>query len=232
MTARKNTISVTLGRKGSGKSHYVRRRWTDHEPRLVTVDYTGEAAELDAGAVVVYDSGEAARVFAKWLRADVRQFHMVAQMPPEQVAQLYGLLVPVDQRQKGVARAFGGMAVTCDEMSIIAPLQGTPDTVRNALMIGRHHGLSQHYATQRPQNISGAVKGQADYVSSFLMFERHELRWIGDSIGGAVADMVPNLAQYEYVEYDTSSGVVTLRDGRDAVKLSRHLRELTRERGA
>lgn len=228
MTARRNTVSVTLGRKNSGKSHYVRRRWTDHELRLLTLDYTGEAVELDPGALVVYDVREASGTFASLLRNDVREWHVVAQMQPDDVEELFALLVPVDQRKRGVARAFDGMAVTCDEMSLVAPLHGTPDSVRNALMIGRHHALSQHYATQRPQNISGIVKGQADYVTSFLMFERHETKWIGDSIGAAVADMVPSLAQYEHVEYETASGMVTVRDGRDRVKLSRHLRDLSR----
>lgn len=228
MTARRNTVSITLGRKGSGKSHYVRRRWTDREPRLVTIDYTGEATELDPGALVVYDAREASGTFARLLRADVREWHVVAQMQPDDVEELYALLVPTDQRKRGVARMFEGIAVTCDEMSIVAPLHATPDSVRNALMIGRHHGCSQHYATQRPQNISGIVKGQADYVTSFTMFERHETRWIADSIGAAVAGMVPDLAQYEHIEYETASGMVTVRDGRDRVKLSRHLRELSR----
>lgn len=229
MSARQNTITVTLGRKGSGKSHYVRRRWTDHEPRLITLDYTGEARELDPTAIVVHDAMGAADTFARLLRADVSEWHVVAQMRPGDVEELYNLLVPEIPTRPSAAKAFGGVAITCDEMSFVAPMQGTPDSVRNALMIGRHYGLSQHYATQRPQNISGAVKGQADYVTSFLMFERHEVNWIRDSVGGAVADMVPELAQYEHIEYESTSGVVTLRDGRDRVKLSRHLRDLTRE---
>jgi hypothetical protein len=227
---RENTISVTLGRKNSGKSHYVRRRFTDHEPRLLTLDYTGEALELDPAALVVYDCAGAADTFARLLASDVREWHVIARMRGEEVARLYELLVPLEPRDaaKGVAYLFEGMAVTCDEMSRVAGLHSTPESVANALMVGRHVGLSQHYATQRPQNISGAVKGQADYVTSFAMFERHETRWIADSIGAAAADMVPRLQKFHYIEYETATGILTHRDGNDRVKLSQHVRELSR----
>lgn len=229
MTARSNTISVTLGRKGSGKSHYVRRRWCDHEPRLVTLDYTGEGPEHDPSALVVYDVGQAADTFAKLLRSRVTQFHVVAQMQEADVSELYGVLVPTDQRRRGVARSFGGMAVTCDELSLVAPLHGTPDTVRNALMIGRHHALSQHYATQRPQNVSGMVKGQADVIASFRMHEVHERKWIADTIGAAAAHVVPDLPQYTFVEYDTSTGVLSVIDRDDKVLFRAEVSQMTRD---
>jgi hypothetical protein len=229
--ARKNRIVLVLGRKESGKSTYLRTFWTRHEPRLITLDYTGESATIYPDAIPAYSFTECAELLARFIRNDVREWHIVAGMPEPDVAALYGLLVPIDPRVPSMARALGGVAIECDEVSFVAPLDMPKSSpIVRAALIGRHHALSQFYATQRPVSVSRMVSSQADVITSLRMHEPRDRRFLRDTVGVAFSEAVYELPPHHHAEYVTASGLVTIRDANGKTVRALDIAELQRER--
>jgi len=208
---RQNLIVLGVGRKGSGKSRLLMRRYVPHFPRMLTLDQTGEAREayphaIEArGLVNVYNAIRELHV-----ASDGKGWHVIAVLDVYEVEALFARLAPPYAGGKpSLSVTLGGVCVECSEVDVIAPANGTAQSITDAIARGRHYRLSLLLATQRPHQCSRMLSSQADEIFSFRMHEPRDLAWLRQGCGAVFARTVTRLVRYHYAHYDSETGEVT-----------------------
>lgn len=182
---RKAFYVFASGKKGSGKSHYL-RSWHDAYPydRMV-VDVTGDISRdfrregiefltLDPHALPVHfprgsdDRGQRTRVTAV-LVPDMKSATSVDDMD-----RAVGLMLRGDD-ERGL--------LWVDEVNWLTSGSKTPPNTRVVLAQGRHHNLTLLGGAPRPMDIDTLWIAQADLVATFKTPQVYDRQRIADTIG-------------------------------------------------
>jgi energy-coupling factor transporter ATP-binding protein EcfA2 len=215
LSDRKNEIVVVTGRKGSGKSTLLSKHVAQHFPRVLTVDWTGEARELYPEAIEVV--GVHATLDAMQSAYVNRDTHwrFIVLCDPSEVADLCRALVPkYDGKTVPIASLVGGCAIECHEMHLIAPVSGAGRSaeIMDAMARSRHARLSWLCAARRPAELARFLTAQTDSLYSARMHEPRDLSWLSNAGGDSYAKVVAQLKEYHFARYDSTTGEITVLD--------------------
>jgi hypothetical protein len=211
-------IVTVVGRTGSGKTRLLATHVGPRHRRRISVDLTGECEALYPHAYRATSLAKFYRALKVWNDQDVNDWHVVVVLDHAHLAQLVWSLCPrYDGKTRGLASAWGGVALEVFEVDVLMPVNGSGGGVglamRNACARGRHEGLSLLCATQRPHQCDRILTSQSHVVASFAMHEPSDTKWLKD-VGGArfAAIARGGLRQYESVWFHAGTGALTMHD--------------------
>jgi hypothetical protein len=197
------------GRKGTGKSTLLHRRYVSSAPRVLSLDATvpPETLERNPGAVYVIGLDQLRRVLR--LAAGYPRWHIAAALEPADVAELFRLLCPpLGSPRASLSRAFGGIAIECGECDLVWPNAGSAPELLSALRRGRHYLLDLYLATQRPASCAVDVRAQADALIAFAQTEPRDVDYFARGISRPVGELIRSLEGHEFVFYSRADGRV------------------------
>lgn len=183
----RNTVTIVLGRKGSGKSWLVHELIEGYRPRRVVIidslaEYGPESepkikAEVARGFDESLDALEAAesrRRFVLSLRV----------LSPEENLELLG-----------VAFRLRRFLLVVEEASLYCSPTLLPDEVAQLIRYGRHQEIDQVYVARRPSELHRDLTANADVLVTFRQQEPRDLIYLR-SFYGREADELPRLPDY------------------------------------
>lgn len=206
----RNVQVFAAGPTGTGKSTALWHWFTARTPRVVSIDYVGEALTLDPAAIQVYgwpDTRDALRECATH-----RRWHIATHLEGADLARLFAVLAPplTGADVVGYSRAIGGVAVACGEAALLAPRGRTPDEIKGVAQRGRHALLSLHLATQQPTDVDPAVRSNAHVLLATRTHETLYLDWWKRKTSAAIADAIAALPPYHVAYIVPSTGTAYL----------------------
>lgn len=192
MNERSATVTLHLGRKGSGKS-YAAKREAESWPELVSVwdpraEWGGPTAcDPPRRARCVVGSWDA---FLEHASQDARADCYVFQLSSDHFAHYVSW-----------CRRLSGLAVI-DEAQLVAGSQGQDPAFVELATTCRHSRTSLLLCAQRPSTLHPNVRAQVDRVRIWRTIEPVDLRWIADSWGSELAASCPGLEGHDFVTWE------------------------------
>lgn len=189
-------ITGVFGRKGSGKSYYLKGLIREHA-RAIVFDPCGEHEAL----------GVCPESRTSWLRHWDRVYgrrswrivlsaHRLCDGDnPTAAAEL---LMPYLEDVLRYARM--GCLIAIDEVDAFADALKRDRRVEAIPNYGRKWGLSMAFGARRPQAVPRTLTSQCDRLVVFRMHEPRDLAYFRDLIG-ARADELPHLQQYTPLDH-------------------------------
>jgi len=190
MTEVQNRIVGVIGRKGSGKSTYV-RELLRYCPRFVVFDPMGEHA-LSDHQNRFEKPPELAR-FLKW---------------SHQQPTFAGVYVPtgdLEEEIEEVARliyARGQLCFACEEVPLYTQAGYMPPLFGKLTRTGRHQEIDICWTAQRAAEVSKTLTALTDIWVLFSQTEPRDLSALADRCGHEVADRVAGLGLHDYFVWD------------------------------
>lgn len=223
LAERRNHVVTVTGRRGSGKSVLIAKRIVPTFPRVLTVDWTGEARETYPGAAEVYgldatiDALQAMHKGNRDLETGAPgEWHLIVVCDPSDVGTLCSMLAPRYDGGKtpALAAVVGGVCLECHEMDVIAPVSGAGSAaqVADAIARGRHARLSFVCAAQRPAQVLRLLTSQSDSIYAFRAHEPRDLQWLRQAGGELLAETARGLKLHHAARYDAATGGVFVLD--------------------
>lgn len=213
---RRSLVAFGCGPKSSGKTTFLYRHFTRHQPRVLTIDVAGEAVDMNADAIVAAGYADTVRAL-RFAATKGRRWHVAAVLDREDIARVGELLAPKIRPDKiGFARAIGGLAVECGETQYILPARGASEHWRNAVALSRHYLLSLLTASQRPSLCDRILTSQADVIFSLRHNEPADIDYLA-SYAPAFRAVIPALAPYHVAYLDRVSMTLFVADERGRV---------------
>lgn len=231
LSQRTNRVVTVTGRRGSGKSVLIAKRIIPTFPRVVTVDWTGEARETYPHATEVYGLAETVDALQEAHERERTEqgpgrWHLIVVCDPGDVGKLCTMLAPRYDggRTPTLAAVVGGVVLECHEMDVIAPVSGAGSApqVADAIARGRHARLSFVCAAQRPAQVLRLLTSQSDAIYAFRTHEPRDLAWLRQAGGELFADTARELRRYEAARYDAESGTVAVVAGDGSIRRAHH----------
>ncbi len=181
-------IQVVLGRKGCGKTTFVKTRIHDLA-RVLVYDTLGEYSDL-ASSCYSLES------FLDECCAKEKRLFRLA-------------LVPI---QENLERSFqyfcrsvwaiGDVTAVIDEIDAVSSPVSVPDEFAKLCRYGRHRQISLITASRRASEIPRILTSQTDSIVSFNQSEPIDLQYLAKTPAGAdFAESVSRLAQFQYLEW-------------------------------
>jgi hypothetical protein len=208
----KTVRALAVGRTESGKSYLLRNSFCRHQPRVLHLDFAGEARKLPRGDHVVVQ-GAAATLGALQEAADYEQWDIWAYFPDpaESVKVLKALTYARQIRDQSLSEILGGVMIECSEVAEIAGRRADPKV--SALWTnGRHRDISMAVATQYPRDVHVRVRAQSEHIYLFFLPDEKSAEWVRDNFGRQVADAARTLPRFHCAHARMSSPIVELLD--------------------
>lgn len=199
-----------VGATGTGKSYHLREVLLPRYPRAIVLDYTGDFLKhrdrLGEGTHVAENFAEVGRL-VRQLSARRDRWRVIAYLDEPDTERLTRALVPTRMvTGPSIARALGGCALVCDELSLFVRQNATPE--RLALWrMGRHCGLTILGASQAPADVHPLVRGQSRWLVLFHLHEPRSVGYFEKAIPAEVLDARHNFAEHECLMWDTERRV-------------------------
>lgn len=213
---RRSLVVFGCGPKESGKSTFLYRHFTSKQPRVLTIDVAGEAADFNASVIQSYGYADTMRAL-RYAATGGRRWHVAAILEPDDVPAVIEVLAPrVRPDRPGFARAVGGLAVECGEIQYLLPNRGTPRPWKNAVALSRHYLLTLLTASQRPALCDRIITSQANVLFSMRHNEPDDIAYLA-AYAPAFREIIPNLAQHHVAYLDRTSMQMFVADERGRV---------------
>lgn len=202
--------AFVAGATGSGKSFFLRRVLLPLERRAIILDTTGDfianRRDLEAsGTVAVAETWDDVVATLPRLAAARDRWRLVTFLSQAECVELAGALLPERLfTGKSVARALGGCALVCDELSQFAP-HNADEKILNLWRRGRHVGLTILGASQAPADVSPVVRGMSRYLVLFHLHEPNALGYFARMIPPAILAAHETLGPHECIVFDTEA---------------------------
>ena len=188
------TVTLHLGRKGSGKS-YTAKREAERTFRPVTV-WDPRREWAGPGAC---DPPKMGRLIVRSMPAfKEAQGRTRGPLAPCVVFQLEPR--ELEPWCRWVLRA-GNQLVVVDEAQLVAPPSYCPPCFRELVTTCRHVSTDLLLCCQRPSTIHPDVRAQADTVRAWKMVEPLDLAWIREFCGRDFAKTLPRLGNRRFSEF-------------------------------
>ena len=182
-------ITVVFGRRGSGKTTYVKEQIAEHG-RVIVWDPLGEYGDI----CTVFDDGDP---FLDALERAQKQCFRLALMPSEPLDELF------DQFCRA-AWVVGDVLAVVEEVSMVATATHVPASFAKIIRQGRHRAVSILAAAQRPSEVPRALTAQGSELVSFAQDEPIDQQYLRRYGGAALADRCQGLPRYEYAAWRAS----------------------------
>ena len=188
MTAPPNELIFVSGQRGSGKSTWV-KRFAYSLPRVVILDTLGE-----------YSSDS--RFYEVKGLVD---FFIEDQSNPRLFRVSYDTHTPgldFDLFCRSIL-ARGNMYVIIEELDILATPFNCPVELAKIIKYGRHYNIQVVGVSRRPAEVSRLFTSQCSRYVIFQQREPSDIKY-WRSVIGSVADEIPNLPKYHFLDVDYS----------------------------
>jgi len=189
-----NVVKLVMGRKGCGKSTYVKSQIREYQGRVIVIDTVGEYSGLRI------TTGEDLDQRLKMPLARLR-------IVPEKLEDVLAVF--------DYAYARGRLCLVVDEFGVWATPQDVPEPIQRALRLGRHRELDLILVTRRPAEVPRLASAMADFLVIFETHEPVDSDWIRKTAGDAVAEQARTLGKFHYIEYDLDGGKVRISETHD-----------------
>lgn len=208
-----NVIMVICGRKGSGKSEFLKRQIYPHLRRMVVIDsqneYGGggetstraETSTLNTGLSDLLTGATVVRSMAEFRQAYCEQygyqgFRIVTKFRDDDPEQVFEIISKT-----------GYCSIIVEEVDLYdSPTGSRTSDFSDIVKRARHKKVNLFCTTQRPAEISRKLTSQSDILITFKQDEYLDLqyfsRWLGKDV-----DCLKNL---EIGQYKTVKGQETL----------------------
>jgi len=190
MTEVQNRIVGVIGRKGSGKSTYV-RGLVRYCPRFAVFDVMGEHASPDAKNR--FEKPAQLEQFLKWSRQQAT--FACAYMPTgdlEEEIEEVSLLV----------YARGNLCFVCEEVPLYTQAGYMPPLFGKLIRTGRHREIDICWTAQRAAEVPKTLTALTDVWVLFSQTEPRDLSALADRCGRDVADRVAGLGLHDHFIWD------------------------------
>lgn len=194
-----NEILLVVGRKGSGKTYWVKQNKVQAK-RLLILDTCREYEVPGAFRVQTFDDLLEAMELRKGFAG--RPFRIV--YTPEGDGDL-ALQEGFDQ----VVDLFSSLeeaTLVIDEIGLFVSPSQYPDTLDRVLRLGRHYGQSIVASTQRPADVPRILTGMADAIVAFQTQEPVDIEYLGKFMGKERAARLRDLPLYTPLIYRAGVG--------------------------
>jgi len=186
-------IRLVLGKRGSGKSFYVKQESLKAN-RVLIYDTIGEYSGY---GVTVSDLDE---LIEYWLKIHDKNFRIVYQ--PLRPAQEFDDVCDL-------VYACGDMVFIAEEIDIFTTNYDLSESFANIIQRGRHRNIDFFGVSQRPYRINRTVSSQAKEIITFIQTEPRDLEYLRLYMGSDHIDKISNLPEYHYFKW-TSGGVIEI----------------------
>jgi hypothetical protein len=159
---------IVVGRSGSGKTEWMRRRWIADAPRVLILDQTGEWRKKEPMARFSVGYGDTIKALHEV--AHRSHWRIVASLTLDESYQLFGVLIPIPDVYDSPATHLGGFVIFIDEADLVVP-QHAPEVARSLFRRSRHAGLTVLSATQRISNVNKEATSQCDFIGIMAIHE-------------------------------------------------------------
>jgi len=177
-----NQIVGIVGRKGTGKSSYL-RELLRHCPRLLVFDVMAEHARK---------GGNLAQ-FLKWSREQ------------EKFAGFYVPDGALDEEIEEVSRLVygrGHLCFACEEVPLYTQPGYMPPLLGKLVRTGRHRQIDIAWTAQRAAEVPKTLTALTDIWILFSQVEPRDLSALADRCGREVADRVAGLGLHDFFLFD------------------------------
>lgn len=181
-------ISVVLGRRGSGKTTWIRTRLRTLSRVLVfdTLAEYGSDTEASPDLPSFLDAVE--RSQGRYFRISFVPYRE----DPEAALDIF----------LRAAWIVGDLTVVIDEVDAVSSPVSVPWELQKLIRYGRHRRLSVIVASRRAAEVPRLITSQADEVVSFNQSEPTDLEYLRRYVSADFADTVSGLPRYEHRTYE------------------------------
>lgn len=179
-------MTLALGRKGLGKSYWIKReldKLRPHAPLVVwdfNREYAGARGKDPIRNATVFAS------LAEFARAQAAQKGHVGRA----VIHAYK---PDFERFCKFCLDCGGLTVVIDELHVYVDAHTYPQSFEDLLYVGRHRRIDVVCASWRPYGLPVFLRSAADEIRAFQTTEPRDLKWFRDNCGEVFANQLPSL---------------------------------------
>lgn len=167
-----NTVTVVLGKKGSGKSTLVGEIIQDEE-RVWVIDSLAEYGK-DRGLEVYTDFESCVEAIQESAGRDRFRLSLRV-LSEEENLDLIGLCYEAagDINERGKTSM-----IVVEETSLYVKPNMMPDEIAKIVRYGRHRELDQVYVSRRPAELSRDLTANADVIVTFRTTEPRDLQYL------------------------------------------------------
>lgn len=203
---RERLIRLVLGKRGSGKSYYVKQESLKAN-RVLIYDTIGEYSEY---GVTFENLGD---LIEYWLKVYDRNFRLV-----------YQPLRPADEFDDvcDLVYSCGDMVFIAEEIDIFSTSYDLSESFANIIQRGRHKNIDFFGVSQRPYRINRTVSSQAKEIVTFIQTEPRDLEYLRLYMGSDHIDKISTLPEYHYLKWSSSGQIEIGKKGGHDEKLPGH----------
>lgn len=192
---RSNVLTFVVGRKGSGKTTWARRRLLEF-PRRIIIDPMWEYRE----GVVVRTVADLAE-YVRPLR--YHRYSVVLRGSNEDGLAVCEILTAGEPTNP----TLPGALLVMDELDRYCSPHYLPDGLQAVINYGRHYSVSFIGISRRPKRVHRDVTANVDEIICYQTQEPGDVKYLAEFIGEDVAAKLPGLPPYEFLTYDAEGRV-------------------------
>lgn len=182
-------ISVVLGRRGYGKTTYIKK----------------ELLPRAGGRVLLFDTlGEYGDVVSSFTTLET----FIAAVYQKQQTLFRLAFVPISEDLNfafsyfcRIAWALGDLTMVIDEVDIVTSPVSVPEEFSKIIRYGRHRSISVIAASRRAAEVPRILTSQADEIVSFNQSEPNDVDYLKKYVGADLAQQVYRLPKYSFVRW-------------------------------
>ena len=179
---KRNKIFGVFGRKGSGKSHKIKKMISKYA-RVLVYDTMDEYTEMLA--------------FYTW-------DELVSYLEKHKEGTFKCAYIPKDVKNDitkfcNAALIVGDCLTVIEEADLVCNPAKIQDGFNSLMRRGRHSNVDIVFVSQRPYGINRLLTSQSDELICFKMNEKRDIDFITDFCGDNAKEAIQNLKKYHYL---------------------------------
>lgn len=187
----KNEIIIVTGKRGKGKSTYVKHKIFDYD-RVVIYDLLGEYTFSDY-ASSIKDFME------KFSKCRKKPYFTLAYYNPKSSDYDFNIICEAVNRSQEIIFVL-------DELDHFCSPHFIPKGLAEIVKRGRHQNLQVMVATRRPHELPPLIRSQYTTFISFNQSEERDLKYLQD-VAGFDPDRIRQLQDMEFLQ--SENGIIT-----------------------